>query len=451
MRQLFIIIGFMLAGVAAQAKDQRFEGYIDVTGQGKLQIIWNVSTDDAGVLKSLTMDIPQQGGVAIPASKAAWNGDQLDVEFAMLGASFSGAKTADGIAGTFSQAGQNFAFMVREVAVVDTPKVQPAKELVFVGPSRELVIPAGDISPINGTLYLPAGDGPHPVVVLISGSGPQDRRAMVVPRFEIFTQFAAHLTAQGVAVFAYDDRDFDKGPTFTEHTSLDHARDAATALAYLKTLPEIDASRTAYLGHSEGGQNQAIAHARFEPASHMVSVAGTSVDLGTVLVHQKAIQAKVAGAADAMVATQSASLTKMVEASKAHADAAARDTALERVMDEIGLPEAARPQNKAFFNTRWMHWALNFDPATDWGQVRVPVLAIFGSKDLQVDPAQNIPPLRQALADNSDVTITTLDGLNHLLQKANTGLGNEYMTLPPEIDPAALTAISDWLTAQWGL
>lgn len=95
-----------------------------------------------------------------------------------------------------------------------------------------------------------------------------------------------------------------------------------------------------------------------------------------------------------------------------------------------------------------MRYFLTYNPSDDWAQVKVPVLALFGGLDLEVDQAQNLPAMEAALANNADVTIKLFEEANHLFQKAVTGSPEEYTTLPAEFVPRFLDTIGDWILAR---
>jgi fermentation-respiration switch protein FrsA (DUF1100 family) len=121
---------------------------------------------------------------------------------------------------------------------------------------------------------------------------------------------------------------------------------------------------------------------------------------------------------------------------------------------EKGIPGITADQARteiANVTSPWMRWFLRYDPAPVLRRVSVPVLAVNGSKDLQVPAEPNLSGIEAGLAaaGNADVAIVALPGLNHLLQTADTGLVSEYGQIEETIAPVALETIGDWIVARF--
>ena len=95
----------------------------------------------------------------------------------------------------------------------------------------------------------------------------------------------------------------------------------------------------------------------------------------------------------------------------------------------------------------WVRYFVAYDPLPTLAKVRCPVLAINGSKDLQVAPKENLAGIRAGLRGNPDVTVVELPGLNHLLQTAGTGQVSEYGVIEETVSPLALRTVGDWMVA----
>lgn len=324
----------------------------------------------------------------------------------------------------------------------------------------------GDIT-LAGTLTLPAVEGQHPAVVLMTGTGPQDRDNVVVPRFRLFQQIADYLTQQGIAVLRYDDRGVAaSGGVFEEASIYDFASDAAAAIAYLESRADINPNQTGVLGHSEGGVYAAILGA--DPDSgidFVVTMAGPGVSGSDTLREQSRLLFAAQGASEALIESQLAFLDDVIPLMIAEDYEAAsqrtRQVALEQleIAREAGDPAVARTKNEdAYvqtvvdaFMTGYANASFSslmaYDPGPDFAQTTVPVLAVFGERDLQVPPASNIAALEAAFAesDNADVTIITIPGANHLFQAAITGAATEYTTLKRTFTEAFLPTVGDWI------
>jgi hypothetical protein len=152
---------------------------------------------------------------------------------------------------------------------------------------EEVTFPSGDHT-LAGTLTLPSAPGPHPAIVLVSGSGPQDRdEALGGIAIRPFRLLADALTRAGVAVLRYDDRGVGQSTgDFSEATSADFAADAEAAITYLLSRPEIDPDQVGLLGHSEGGLIAAMLGARNDDLDFIISLAGPGVPGREVLTLQ---------------------------------------------------------------------------------------------------------------------------------------------------------------------
>jgi hypothetical protein len=448
------------APVTEPALAGQWQGKITLPGAG-LEIIVALAQQDGAW--SGTIDVPAQGAAGIPLHDITVAGDA--VRFEMLSgaqlAVFDGQAQPDGsIRGAFTQSGFEGTFELTR------PSEPTAAETLPYG-EEEITFQSGDVT-LAGTLTLPEGDGPFPALILLSGSGQQDRdeALSIVPGYRPFAEIADALTRQGVAVLRYDDRGVGGStgdPTLA--TSADFADDAEAALRYLQERPDIDAKQIGMLGHSEGGILAAMVAARNPDVAFVVSMAGTAVDGYETIVKQVERLSLASGAsqaeAEAAVQQQRAVLDLAVAQDWAALEALLNQIAQEQV---AALPDAQKAalgdvdalvrQQVAgqlqIFQSPWYQFFLGYDPAEDLAQVSAPVLGIFGGNDTQVDAEQNSTALQAALerAGNTDVTIQMLPTANHLFQDAATGGVDEYAALPPQLMPEFLEAISQWLLAR---
>lgn len=330
--------------------------------------------------------------------------------------------------------------------------------------SEEVTFSNGDIT-LAGTLTLPQTNGRHPAIVLMTGSGQQDRDEQVIPGYRLFEQIADALTRQGIAVLRYDDRGIG-GSTgdYSTASIQDLATDGKAAVAYLRSRADIDPDQVGVLGHSEGGVYASILGA--DPDSgvaFIISVAGTAA-LGTeVLLRQNELILRTSGANDAMVDIQLDMLRQTFPLVEARDWDAAEQVVYESVLKQWAVLSEAKQtalggdaetyarQTAASvrqnYDVEWYRSGLTYNPADDWAKTTVPVLAIFGGLDVQVDAVQNAPPMQAALtqAGNRDTEIVVLPTANHLLQSAVTGSLEEYAQLSKQLTPDLMPTITDWL------
>ncbi len=311
---------------------------------------------------------------------------------------------------------------------------------------------------LAGTLTLPTGDKPAPAVILVSGSGPQDRNETVVGH-RPFLVLADYLTRRGIAVLRFDDRGVggSEGDTLTA-TTPDVAGDVRAGIVYLKSRREIDPSRIGLIGHSEGGLVAPLVASDSQDVAFVVLLAGTGVPGDEILFRQGELILRAEGTDDETIAKWLPSQRKLVAILKEETDPAKRDERLraelaERGAEALGTEEEQKQAIEStakVMQTAWFRYFVGYDPRPALRKVHCPVLAINGEKDLQVDPEQNIPPIEKALAEagNEDYTVRVFPGLNHLFQHCQTGAISEYGKIEETISPEVLAFVADWIAAR---
>ncbi len=302
---------------------------------------------------------------------------------------------------------------------------------------------------LAGTLTIPQGKGPFPVVLLITGSGPQDRDESLLGH-KPFLVLSDYLTRHGIAVLRADDRGIGKSTgVFANATTADFATDVEAGVAFLKTRPEVNPQKIGLVGHSEGGVIAPMVAARNKDVAFIVMMAGTGVPGDQVLPAQsEAIE--VASGKDPSEAAKSAAKEKeMLALVETEKDPAILEKELQEKM-KGEVPDAQIGMQIKQITSPWFRYFLTYDPATALRKVRCPVLAINGALDKQVLPSQNLPAIRKALEEggNKHFEADELPGLNHLFQTAKTGAPAEYSQIEETMSPVALEKISEWILKQ---
>lgn len=310
---------------------------------------------------------------------------------------------------------------------------------------------------LAGTLTIPnKGVDPKPAVVMVSGSGPQDRDEALAGH-KPFWVIADHFSRQGIAVLRFDDRGVGKSQgNYASATSTDLSTDAAAAVEYLKSLPEIDTKRIGICGHSEGGLIAPMVAAKDKDLAFVILMAGTGVNGEEILKSQSVLILKASGASERIIEQQSAlqeALLKLALQDPALEEETFVEKAEELVVEITDAKEGSAEANAAAkaaaaqLTGPWMRYFLQYEPTTSLEKLSCAVLAINGSKDLQVDPDLNLPAIEKALkaAPTENYKIVELDDLNHLFQHANTGSPSEYGDIEETFDPATLKLMSDWI------
>jgi len=292
------------------------------------------------------------------------------------------------------------------------------------------------------------GAGPFPAVVLITGSGAQNRDEDLL-NHRPFLVLADALTRAGVVVLRYDDRGVGQSTgDFAAATTPDLAQDTRGAVRFLREQTQAAVSTIGLVGHSEGGLIGPLVADGNADVGFLVLLAGPAVDGKTVLISQSRAIAAADGtppaALDAAEAQQRA-LYACVGAPEQ--PLAELDACLAGVLSEAGVSEADGAPIRAQLETPWLRWFMSYDPAPVLRRTLVPVLALNGSLDLQVLADVNVPALQAAFqeAGNERASVFELEGLNHLFQHATTGSPSEYARIQETMAPEVLTQISDWI------
>jgi pimeloyl-ACP methyl ester carboxylesterase len=337
--------------------------------------------------------------------------------------------------------------------------VVPVKETLPYK-SEDVTFKNGDTT-LAGTLTLPEGEGPFAAVVLVSGSGPQDRDE-TIGGMKPLGLVADGLTRAGMAVLRYDDQGMGDSSGDIYATIDETITNAAAAVDYLTTRKEIKTDQIGILGHSEGGYVAASLAAHNPKVAFIIAMAGPAVSGKALLIEQNKRILKAEGASDEAIKIQVDVMPKMWDALEKNDRSTFFDLVKQNSIAYIkALPEdqqktigdieayaktLAEQQVSGYFN-RWFKSFLAVDPTPDWEKTTIPVLAIYGGNDIQVPADQSIPPLETALkkAGNKDYKVVTLPDANHLFQKASTGAISEYSTLDPVLTPDLIPAMVDWL------
>jgi fermentation-respiration switch protein FrsA (DUF1100 family) len=429
-------------------------------GAVTLRIVFNIYSTNGAL--SATMDSPDQGVKGIPVSKASTDASSITLEVKMISGSYTGTLSADGtrIEGTWSQNGQNFPIVLKKqegAFVLERPQ-EPKPPFPYTTSEVTFTNAKAGVT-LAGTLTVPAGRGPFPGVVLVSGSGPQNRDEELMGH-KPFAVIADYLSRNGIAVLRYDDRGVggSKGD-FATATTFDFADDAESAFTYLSARPEVDPRRVGIAGHSEGGLIAPIVASRNPKVAFIVMLAGPGLTGEDVLLTQQEAMERASGMDEKQVA-RVREVNKRIYAivmrpgDLAANAAEARKAYLDAIESEPSLTDAQRKEAMdsvdptiAQLATPWMRTFMSIDPGTYLKKVRIPVLAMNGSKDLQVLADPNLAAVEADLkaAGNTRYKIAKLEGLNHLFQHAGTGMPEEYGKITETFAPEALSMMKDWI------
>ncbi len=432
--------------------DGTWLGTLDA-GAIKLRIVFKI-TNTAGGLTA-RMQSPDQGPEWLNASSVTRKGSTLTIDVKANGGVFEGkiAADLDSIDGTFTQMGSPLPLALKRVknqSELERPRPQnPVKPY----PYREENVTYGGKGAgvtLAATLTIPSGKGPFPAVLLIAGSGAHDRDESLMGH-KPFLVLSDYLTRKGIVVLRADKRGIGKSTgNYDNATSADFATDAEAGVAFLRTRQEVDRHKVGLIGHSEGGSIAPMVAAKDPGVAFIVLMAGTGVPGDQIIVEQGKLIAEASGESKEKAdqdAEKERETLALVETEK---DATNLDTLLGVKLAAEGVPDAEIAAQTKTLTSPWVRFFLTYDPATALRKVTCPVLALNGSLDLQVPPAQNLPAIRKALEEggNKHFEVDELPGLNHLFQTAKTGSPGEYADIEETMSPVALEKIASWILKQ---
>jgi pimeloyl-ACP methyl ester carboxylesterase len=278
---------------------------------------------------------------------------------------------------------------------------------------------------------------------------------------EPFLVLADYLTRRGIAVLRADDRGIG-GSTgdFGKATSRDFADDALAGVNFLKTRPEINPKQIGLIGHSEGGLIAPMVGADSREVAFLVLMAGPGVPGDQILKRQTSQIMKTNGAPEGAIRQTLDLQAKMFSVLKQEQDPSQAEQKMQAIVKEASRQMTAEEKSQSGFNeaaamgqirqftSPWFRYFISHDPVPVLKKIKVPVLAINGEKDLQVDAGENLAAIRKALQEggNKKAEVKALPGLNHLFQTATTGSPGEYARIAETFSPAAMQVVGDWIT-----
>lgn len=429
---------------------------------GVLDLGVNVLLEGSEEAPTGLLDIPAQGLFSFVLTDVAIDG--AEVTFSMGGVPgnpvFAGTVKGDAITGTFSQAGQEFEFVLTreegEPEGLIRPQ-EPQPPFPYAEEEVTIVSPAGDVT-LAGTLTLPEGQGPFDTVLFITGSGPQDRNEELFGH-KPFLVLADALTRAGYATLRLDDRGMGGSGGLDANASYeDLTADSVAAVEFLRARDEVGA--VGLLGHSQGGYLAPLV-AQETDIDFVISLAGPAVSGLEVLELQNRLIIEGSAPTDGSVSPEEVEevVTGQISFLREVAellDSGDVEAARERVRTEVAPAFAGLPEDQAeqlieeqvdATVSNSMASFMTFDPQPSLQQLTVPVLAVFGGLDVQVDAAQSTGPLKDALeaAGNDDYKVTVIDDMNHVLQPAETGMLEEYPLIETTVHHDLLDLVLAWL------
>jgi pimeloyl-ACP methyl ester carboxylesterase len=433
------------------------------TGPVSLRMAFDISVARDGVITGKLQSL-DQGRAEVPCESFSLNGKNFSVDMPAIAAKYEGELSDDGksIAGQFIQLGTPVPLTferIDKLPTLDRPQ-HPKKPYPYVEEEITFPNPGAGIE-LAGTITIPKGNGLFPAVILVTGSGPQDRDQTLFEH-KPFLVIADYLTRSGIAVLRFDDRGFGtSGGVFAGSTTEDFASDVQAGIAYLRFRKEIDKRAVGIIGHSEGAiAAQIVAAKHAEDVAFVIFLAGFGVSGEELVIAQSTDVIRSAGGSEADVKLSHELMRALVPIAKNSGDAVNTRTKLVAAAANFVEELPDEPTRKALAGSEeaianrlsdpWVRYFLKYDTAKMLGQIRCPVLALAGSRDIQVRSRENLWAIETALraGGNQQVTTIELQKLNHLFQTCKTGKVSEYGSLEETFSPEALSTIEKWIRGQ---
>lgn len=462
MKKLLLFSIVLLTSISISAQDivGDWHGVLEVPG-AKMRLVIHISKNDIGY--TTLLDSPDQGANRIPVPQTTYNDGELILDLSNLSAAYRGILNQENetFQGEFVQMGQSFPlnFSRQEIEGPKRPQ-HPKKPYPYHSEEVTFHNSKQDVT-LAGTLTLPEKGENFPAVILITGSGPQNRDEEIL-NHKPFLVISDYLTRNGIAVLRYDDRGVGASTgSFSGSTTADFATDTEAAFEYLKTRTEINPEKIGLLGHSEGGMIAPIVAATHQDVGFIILLAAPGVSLGNVLLKQQELISKSMGVSDKFIALNKAINEKAYGLIAENKDSKELrkilktyfEESLEKYPEWKEITGPNTPNNEiveellTVYMDPWILFSIPYNPAPTLEKVKCPVLVINGTMDLQVDADQNLPPIKEALrkGGNIHVTIKELEGLNHLFQESQTGSPMDYGNIEETFSLTVLEIIKDWI------
>ena len=427
-------------------------------GNTEVRMAYTIEEDPNGTL-SASLHSVDEAVYNIPVDEILFEDNQLTLVCEAVLSTYKGrlikGRSSVLFDGHWLQSGLTLELDLRPVEEVPRPNRPQDPQPPFPYEQQEVVfenIPAG--IQLAGTLTIPEGTGPFPVMVTISGSGPQDRNSNIFEH-KPFWVIADYLARLGIAVLRYDDRGVgDSTNSKTEATSADLAGDVIAAVTFLLDHPDIDPNRIGLIGHSEGGMIAPMVATEIEDIALIVLLAGPGVPGSEISLVQTADILRYRGASEQAIENNSIYLNRVFEILEDNTDDEIAKEKIRQTYIQIygqGLSKELLDAEAQAWTSPWMRFFILYDPGPTLAQVTCPVLALFGELDIQVDPNENLPVMEYILsrAGHTDYLVHELPQLNHLFQTAETGVVEEYAQIEETFAPAALDFIGAWISERF--
>ena len=459
MRTLVLLLAGLALSSSLSAQDisGAWHGKLSLP-TGSLTIVFHISQTEQDVYVT-TLDSPDQGANGIKTQTTSFNDSTLIIQIPVIHASYKGKLNSDNtINGTFTQ-GMPLPLNLKK-GEASRPKRPQEPQPPFPYRSEEVTV-RNERDEINlaGTLTLPEKGTKFPAVVMVTGSGAQNRDEEIMGHKPFFV-IADYLTRNGIAVLRCDDRGTAASQgTHATATNEDFATDTEAMVNYLRSRKEINAKKIGIIGHSAGGIIAFIVAQKDPSIAFVVSLAGAGVRGDSLMLKQVELISKSQGMPDAVWQGMKPSIRnryailqqtdKTPEELQKELYADVTKTMSPEQLKDLNTIQQLSAQISSMTSPWYLHF-MRYDPAQDLKKLKCPVLALNGEKDIQVDATMNLAAIQERITGNGNknVTVKAYPNLNHLFQTCKKGTLAEYGQLEETINPEVLKDIIEWIRKQ---
>lgn len=448
-KSIILTLGLLLCISASNAQIEKLCGVwmdtLKITEDISLRLVFYFEKQNDTII--IGADSPDQYVKDIPVNKYAFSNDSISLFISSLGAIFKGVYDTekDQIAGMFSQHGMIFPMHLQRITEhISWKRTQQPQQPYSYQTEEICFLSADKTTQLCGTLCLPQGKGPFPLVIMVSGSGWQDRDESIYGH-KSFLVIADYLANNGIASLRYDDRQKNK---YDITTTMELSKDTEGALKYFSKDQRFH--KIGILGHSEGGTIALMLAARNKKIDFIVSLAGLIQEAPDALLYQLSVLSNTMGFTEEeylVCQTISRDIYTLIQTEKKQDKLVVKLDEMyvyfqgiysPELLERIGFSEKAFRIKKMQMLNPWFLYFIRMKPRHYAAKVKCPVLAINGTKDVQV-PYENIALFKKYLHPNPASEFYVMEGLNHLLQHADTGFVDEYGKIEETISEEVLT------------
>ena len=449
---ILLIFGLIIGQLSAQNIEGAWHGLIEIPGK-PLKISFHIEKNANNL--TATMDVPEQGAKGLPMNTVVFENKKLVMNLEMAGIVYEGIwENDEKIGGKFMQGGMVLNLdLSRKEQVIEKPKRPQTPQPPFNYNIEDVTFEnTKENFQIGGTLTIPKNKDFKTVVILISGSGQQNRNSELFDH-QPFWVIADYLSKSGIAVLRYDDRGVGQtGGEVMNATSANFADDVLSAITFLKSRNDLKSKKIILLGHSEGGLIAPLVATKSKEIAGLILLAGPGVAGDVLLKEQSYLIGKASGLSEIQLNKVKETNTKIYEIIKTEKDLESVKTKLKPILEaefanlDPAQKNQAVAQQMATVGSSWFQYFVKYDPKPVLEQINLPILALNGDKDLQVPAKLNIDAIKK-IVPAKNLTTKIYPNLNHLFQTAQTGNVPEYATIEETFNEKVLMDIKNWILA----